>query len=207
MVDGQIRTTDVTSHSVLSAFLSVPRETFVPDSMKALAYIDEDLQVAPGRYLMDPSPLAKLLQLAEIGREDVVLEIGAGTGYVSALLARLAGSVVAVESDEQLAATAQANLAKVGAANVKVVHGPLEAGYAKDAPYNLIFFSGAVENVPEALFDQLHEVGRVIAVVGRGHSARAHVFVKAAGSVSTSSVFNASIKLLPGFEKAREFVF
>lgn len=207
MVDGQIRTTDVTSHSVLSAFLSVPRETFVPDSMKALAYIDEDLQVAPGRYLMDPSPLAKLLQLAEIGREDVVLEIGAGTGYVSALLARLAGSVVAVESDEQLAATAQANLAKVGAANVKVMHGPLEAGHAKDAPYNLIFFSGAVENVPEALFDQLHEGGRVIAVVGRGHSARAHVFVKATGSVSTSSVFNASIKLLPGFEKAREFVF
>lgn len=207
MVDGQIRTTDVTSHSVLSAFLSVPRETFVPDSMKALAYIDEDLQVAPGRYLMDPSPLAKLLQLAEIGREDVVLEIGAGSGYVSALLGRLAGSVVAVESDEQLAATAQANLAKVGAANVKVVQAPLEAGCPKDAPYDLIFFSGAVEHVPEALFDQLREGGRVIAVVGRGHSARAHVFVKAAGSVSTSSVFNASIKLLPGFEKAREFVF
>ncbi|BCH54663.1 protein-L-isoaspartate O-methyltransferase [Agrobacterium vitis] len=207
MVDGQIRTTDVTSHSVLSAFLSVPREAFVPDNLKALAYIDEDIQVAPGRYLMDPSPLAKLLQLAEIGRSELVLEIGAGTGYVSALLGKLAGAVFAVESDEQLASAAKSNLEKLGAANVTVVQCPLEAGYAKEAPYDLIFLSGSVEEVPPALFDQLRDGGRLIGVVGSGRAVRAHVFVKAGGSVSTSSLFNASIKPLPGFEKAREFVF
>ena len=109
MVDNQIRTTDVTSHSVLSAFLTVPREEFVPAKMRELAYIDADIQLAGGaepRYLMEPSPLAKLLQLAEVSKSDVVLEIGCGTGYASALLSLLASSVVALESDETLAAKA-----------------------------------------------------------------------------------------------------
>lgn len=207
MVDGQIRTTDVTSHSILSAFLSVPREAFVPDHLKPLAYIDEDLQIAAGRYLMDPSPLAKLLQLAAISADDLVLEVGAGTGYVSALLGRLAGAVVALESDVDMAAKAKALLAGVDAQNVTVVTGALQAGCAAEAPYDLIFINGAVEDVPSALFDQLREGGRLVTVVGQGHSARATLFVKAGGGISSTSFFNASIRQLPGFQKAREFVF
>src|SRR5262245_58966106 len=110
MVDGQIRTTDVTSHPILNAFLSVKREDFVADRLKPVAYIDNDLEIAPGRYMMAPSPLAKLLQLAEIQDTDVVLDLAAGTGYASALLSSLAGTVVALESDDTLADEARKNL-------------------------------------------------------------------------------------------------
>src|SRR6478609_4424928 len=136
MVDNQIRTTDVTSHTVLSAFLSVPRESFVPAKLKPLAYIDTDIALesedgAPtGRYLMEPSPLAKLLQLAAVTPEDSVLEIGCGTGYVSALLSQLAGKVVSLESDPSLATQASAALDALGCANVTVVNGDLEKGHA-----------------------------------------------------------------------------
>lgn len=207
MVDNQIRTTDVTSHSVQNAFLTVPREAFVPDAMKPLAYIDEDIQIAPGRYIMEPSPLAKLLQLGQIGKGDVVLEIGCGAGYTAALLSELAGSVVAIESDEALAAQATATLSNLGCDNVAVVTGDLEAGYAAEAPYDLIFVNGAVELVPETLIEQLREGGRLVAVVGYGNSARATVLVRASGTYSKSEYFNASVKPLPGFRRAAEFVF
>ncbi|MCL6707932.1 protein-L-isoaspartate O-methyltransferase [Pseudomonas sp. R2.Fl] len=207
MVENQIRTTDVTSHSVLNAFLTVPREAFVPDALKPLAYIDEDMQVAPGRYIMEPSPLAKLLQLGQIGKGDVVLEIGCGAGYAAALLSELAGSVVAIETDEALAAQATATLSKLGCDNVAVVTGPLEAGYPAEAPYDLIFINGAVEIVPETLIDQLREGGRLVAVVGYGNSARATVIVRAGGTYSKSEYFNAAVKPLPGFRRAVEFVF
>ncbi|SMC64438.1 protein-L-isoaspartate(D-aspartate) O-methyltransferase [Rhizobium sp. RU36D] len=213
MVDNQIRTTDVTSHSVLNAFLTVPREAFVPQSMRALAYIDEDMLVAPAtasspaRYIMEPSPLAKLLQLAAITKDDVVLEIGCGAGYAAALLSELAGSVVAVECDEALAAKAQATLSDLGHDNVAVVTGPLEKGYADEAPYDLIFVNGSVEHVPDALLQQLREGGRLVAVVGYGNAARAEVLLNSRGTISRSSHFNAAVKPLPGFAKAREFVF
>ncbi len=156
MVDNQIRTTDVTSHSVLNAFLSVPREAFVPANLRPLAYIDEDMQIAaaangqPARYIMEPSPLAKLLQLGAITKDDLVLEIGCGGGYTAALLSQIAGSVVAVECDESLAAKATATLADLGYDNVAVVTGDLAAGYANDAPYDVIFINGAVEEVPQS---------------------------------------------------------
>ncbi|MBO3760047.1 protein-L-isoaspartate O-methyltransferase [Ciceribacter sp. L1K22] len=207
MVDNQIRTTDVTAHSVLEAFLSVPREAFVSDAMKPLAYIDEDMQIAPGRYIMEPSPLAKLLQLAQIGEHDVVLEIGCGAGYAAAVLSQLAGSVVAIESDEALAAGATETLTKLGCDNVAVVTGPLEAGYPAEAPYDIIFVNGAVEIVPEALISQLREGGRLVAVVGYGNAARATVLVRAGESYSKSEHFNTSVKPLPGFRRAAEFVF
>ncbi len=211
MVDNQVRTTDVTSHSVLAAFLTVPRETFVPEKAKVLAYIDNDIEIAapasgnPGRFLMEASPLAKLLQLAAITKDDAVLEVGAGTGYTSALLSLIAGSVVALESDETLAAEAKANLA--GYANVQVATGPLEKGNAAGAPYDLIFINGSVEEVPAALLAQLQEGGRLVVVEGYGNAARAKVFVSERGAVSENVFFNASVKPLPGFAKAREFVF
>ncbi len=207
MVDNQIRTTDVTSHSVLSAFLSVPREVFVPEEKKALAYIDDDIQVAPGRFVMEPSPLAKLLQLAAITPDDFVLEVGAGTGYVAALLSNLASSVIALESDPELAAAASAALSEHGYDNVAVETGDLEAGHSDQAPYDVIFLNGAVEEVPAALFDQLRDGGRLVAVVGYGNSSSAKLHVKENGTVSERFAFNTSVKPLPGFRVAETFVF
>lgn len=213
MVDNQIRTTDVTSHSVLSAFLTVPREAFLPAHLKPLAYIDSDIEICPaapgavGRYAMEPSPLAKLLQLAAISKSDVVLEVGCGTGYVSALLSLLAGSVVALESDAALAADATATLAGLGYDNVAVVTGDLEKGYAAEAPYDLIFINGAVEEVPQAIFSQLREGGRLVTVEGYGNASRAKVIVHQQRAFSESAHFNTSVKPLPGFLKVKSFVF
>ncbi|QRM56920.1 protein-L-isoaspartate O-methyltransferase [Sinorhizobium sp. BG8] len=207
MVDNQIRTTDVTSHSVLNAFLTVQREEFVPAKSKALAYIDNDINLKSGRYLMEPSPLAKLIQLAAVQQGDVVLEIGCGTGYASAILSMLGGSVVALESDEELAAQATETLARLGYDNVAVVTGELEKGYAPEAPFDVIFVHGAVELVPEALLEQLRDGGRLVTVQGYGNASQARLYIRELGKTSERGVFNTSVKPLPGFRKAREFVF
>jgi protein-L-isoaspartate(D-aspartate) O-methyltransferase len=213
MVESQIRTTDVTSHSVLSAFLTVRREAFVPEKVAPLAYIDTDIEIAPAkpgspaRYIMQASPLAKLLQLAEITTEDAVLDVGAGLGYAAAILSRIAGAVVALESDDELAAKATANLTAEGCANVKVVKGDLEKGCSAEAPFDVIFLNGAVEVIPQALFDQLRDGGRLIAVTGSGNTSVAGIFVREGNSVSERFAFNTSVKPLPGFRKVAEFVF
>jgi protein-L-isoaspartate(D-aspartate) O-methyltransferase len=205
MIDSQIRTTDVTSHSILTAFFNVEREKFVADRLKSVAYIDNDLEIAPGRYMMAPSPLAKLLQLAGIAKTDTVLEIGAGAGYAAAILAQLAGSVVSVESHPTLLELARTNLQDVG--NVTVVDGDLAAGHAAKAPYDAIFVNGAVDIVPAALFDQLKEGGRLVVVIGEGLSSGARIFVREQGRHSERFAFNASVHRLPGFEKTPEFAF
>ena len=207
MVENQIRTTDVTSHSVLQAFLAVPREEFVPLHLKPLAYIDDDIEIAPGRYLMEASPLAKLLQLAQITKDDLVLEIGSGTGYVSALLSLLAGSVVSVESDESLSGPSIDKLSSLGYDNVAVVTSEMEKGCPAEAPFDLIFVNGAIEQVPAALLEQLRDGGRLVAVVGYGNAAQAKRLVKERGFVSESDHFNASVKPLPGFRREKSFVF
>ena len=213
MVENQIRTTDVTSHSVLNAFLTVPRENFVPEKSKLLAYIDNDIEIAPAaagkpaRFLMEASPLAKLLQLGAITKQDKVLDVGCGTGYASAILSRLADKVIALDSDEDLAAKTKANVAALGYDNVTVVTGDLEKGNAGNGPYDVIFINGSIEQLPQGLLDQLSEDGRLITVIGYGHAARATVFMRERGAVSENVFFNASIKPLPGFAKAKEFVF
>ncbi|WP_205925782.1 protein-L-isoaspartate O-methyltransferase [Rhizobium sp. P38BS-XIX] len=207
MVENQIRTTDVTSHSVLNAFFAVPRENFVPEKSKLLAYIDCDIEVAPGRFLMEASPLAKLLQLGAITKDDKVLDVGCGTGYVSAVLSLVAGQVVALESNDELAAQAKTNLAALGYNNVTVIGGDLEKGHASNAPYDVIFLNGSIEQLPQVLLDQLGEDGRLITVIGYGHAARATVFIRERGAFSENVFFNASIKPLPGFVKSKEFVF
>ncbi|AJY48263.1 protein-L-isoaspartate O-methyltransferase family protein [Martelella endophytica] len=213
MVENQIRTTDVTSHPVISAFLSVPREAFLPPEMKALAYIDEDIPVkaatpeSPARYMMEPSPLAKLVQLMDVDKEDVVLVVGAGEGYASAILSLLAGSVVAVESDADLAEAASQNFLELGYDNAAVVTGPLEEGCPSEAPYDVIFINGAVEYVPEAILEQLREGGRLVCVEGFGHAARAKVFRREDDIFSDTAFFNAAVKPLPGFVRPKEFVF
>lgn len=212
MVEGQLRTTDVSNVPLLDAMAEIPREAFVPGRRRVLAYIDEDLEIAaadgtPARYLMEPSPFAKLVQLAEVGPSDFVLDIGCGTGYSSAVLSRLATSVVALECDPVLAATATSNLTDLGYDNVAVVEGPLNEGYPSEAPYDVIFIGGAVEEVPDALLAQLKDGGRLVTVVGRGNAARAFLYVKDDGIVSSRPAFNAAVRPLPGFERKPAFEF
>ncbi len=213
MVDNQIRTTDVTSHPVLDAFLAVAREDFVPANYRALAYIDDDIPVAAdsdsadGRFVMEPSPLAKLLQLADVRKDDVVLEIGCSTGYVSALLSLLASSVVSLESDEALAEQATETLSRLGYDNVAVVTGDLAAGYKPEAPFDVIFLGGSVEELPKDLFDQLRDGGRLVVVEGHGNASRANLYVREGGFTAPRHGFNTSVKPLPGFEKAAAFEF
>ena len=213
MVDGQVRTTDVTSASLIDAMLSVPREIFVDAGQRDLAYIDEDIRISDGanggaaRYLMEPSPLAKLLQLAEIDASDSVLDVGCGTGYSAAILSQLARSVVALESDPALVEAAKSALSSLGCQNVTVVTGALPQGQAAKGPFNVIFIGGSVEEVPAVLLDQLAEDGRLVAVEGQGNSGVARLFFKAGGVVTGRRAFNAAIKPLPGFERIQAFEF
>ena len=207
MVDGQVRTTDVATPAITSAMLTVPREEFVPSHMRPLSYIDEDIQVAPGRYLMEPSPFAKLIQLAEIRPNDFVLDVGCGTGYSSAVISRIASSVVALENDPALAAAASETLSRLGYDNCAVVEGPLHEGLPAEAPFDVIFVGGAVDEVPQALLDQLREGGRLVVVVGEGNAGVATVYMKVDGVVSPRRAFNAAVRMLPGFRKEPAFRF
>ncbi|MCX8280817.1 protein-L-isoaspartate O-methyltransferase [Phyllobacterium sp. 0TCS1.6C] len=213
MVDNQLRTTDVTDKAVLQAFLAVPREKFVPSVREALAYIDDDVMVAtataetPARYLMQPSPFAKLVQLANVQPEDVVLDIGCATGYSAAVLSHLATSVIAVECDTNLAGQATSLLSSLGCDNVVVVTGQLENGYASEAPFDVIIIEGSVDYVPGPLFEQLKDGGRLVVVEGRGNSGKSMVYVKNEGIISGRRAFNSAVKPLPGFEKKPEFEF
>ena len=213
MVDSQLKTEGVTDPAVLAAFAVVPRERFVPPRLKPLAYVDNDLLIKSadgmggGRYLMEPAPLARLIQAATINRDDTVLVIGTGTGYSAAILAQLARGVAAVESDPGLAEQARRNLTGLDVENATVVTTPLAEGYPKGAPYDVILLDGAVEVVPESLLAQLHDGGRLVAVIGTGGAAQGTVFARSGDEIGSRPVFNAGIHLLPGFEKPEAFVF
>ncbi|MGE0499966.1 MAG: protein-L-isoaspartate O-methyltransferase [Rhizobiaceae bacterium] len=213
MVDGQLRTSDVNTAAILDAMDEVPREAFVGAARKSLAYIDEDIEVAPAsssspaRFLMEPAPFARMLQLADIGRGDFVLDIGCASGYSAAVISRIAGSVIALESDAALGDLAGSVLSSLGYDNVVVVEAPLALGYAAEAPYDVIVLEGAVDIIPAALFEQLREGGRLVAVEGRGNAGVARVYLKAGGTVSGRRGFNAAVKPLPGFEKTPAFEF
>lgn len=211
MVDGQLRTTGITDSRILSAMGSIPREAFLPSARRPLAYLDEDIDIptASGspRYLMEPAPFAKLVQLAAVRATDRVLDVGCGTGYSSAVLSRLAASVDGLECETDLADSARASLAKLGAGNVAVLDGALEDGYPQNAPYDVIVLGGAVDEVPEALFAQLDEGGRLVAVTGEGNAGIARICVKEGGVVSCRRTFNAAIRRLPGFRRAPVFEF
>lgn len=213
MVDGQVRTNNVTDLRIVSAMLEIPRERFVPANLKPLAYIDEDLLIrpaaagAPARYLLEPMTLARLVQLAGVEETDHVLDVGAGTGYSSAVLSHLAQQVVALDDDKALVGGATSTLADLGIANVAVLEGPLTAGWPAEGPYDVILLNGAVDVVPKALVEQLKDGGRIVAVIGRGGAGRATVMTKVGQSVSEQVAFNAAVPPLPGFEAKPRFVF
>lgn len=213
MVDSQVRANDVTDLRIVAAMLEIPRERFVPAALKSLAYIDDDLLIRPAaggqppRYLIEPMILAKLIHLADVHADALVLDVGAGTGYSAAILARLSQQVVALEDDAELVGAANAALSDLAITNVAVMQGALTAGWAPEAPYDVILLNGSVDVVPPALFGQLKDGGRLVAVVGRGGAGRAAVFTKVGDAISERVVFNAAIPTLPGFEAAPRFTF
>jgi len=210
MVDGQVRTADVTDLRLLAAMEDVARERFVPPEQAALAYLDRDVPVSAGgtrpvRYLLKPMVLSKLIQEAAISPADRVLDVGCASGYSSAVLARLAGSVVALEEDRALAAAAERALAEV--ANVKVVCGPLVTGWPLEEPYDVIVMQGATEVAPDALLRQLKDGGRLVCVFGTGPQRKATLYLRSNGETSGRPFFDAAASLLPGFVRKPAFVF
>ncbi len=207
MVDCQIRTSDVTNLEVLDAFLSVQREQFVPQELRQFAYLDEELALADGRYLIAGAPLARLIQAASIQPFDSVLDVGCATGYSTAIISRLCKHVTGLECSPALASAARATLASTGCSNAAIVEGPLEAGYAASAPYDVVFIGGSVAGLPDTLAGQLKNGGRLVVVEGTGNAAIARLYVNDDGTVSGRRLFNCAIPMLPGFERKPEFVF
>jgi protein-L-isoaspartate(D-aspartate) O-methyltransferase len=213
MVDGQVRTSDVTDPGLIGAMLDLPRESFLPPEKADLAYLDMDVAAAEQgrgrapRCLLKPMVFAKLVQAAEIDQTDHVLDVGCASGYSAAVLARLARSVVALEEDASLAERASELLASFGVRNVSVVTGPLSQGWPGRAPYDVILLNGASEIIPHGLCKQLKDGGRLVGVFGSGPAGKAMVYFSDHGEMSGRPVFDATAPMLPGFAKPAAFVF
>jgi protein-L-isoaspartate(D-aspartate) O-methyltransferase len=208
MVESQIRTNQVTDERLLTAFLELPRELFVPKAIQGIAYRDHDLRLTADRRMLAPMVLARLLQEAAVQPGDLAMVIGAGTGYSAATLSKLAGSVVALESDKALVAEAAQVLNRLAIDSVVLVEGPLTAGCPQQAPYNVILFEGSIGEVPAALADQLAEGGRIVAMVERpGGTARGTLFTRYAGQLSKRALFEAGAAPLKEFQPAPSFTF
>lgn len=206
MVDGQIRTADVTDHRVIEALLATPREDFVPEARRGLAYLDARVPLGPaGRAMLEPMTFARLLQLADPQDGERVLVVGCGLGYAAAVFAQLSGFVAALESDPALAADARGRLA--GLANVDVVEGPLPAGAPALAPFDLIFCDGAVSAGLGTLAGQLAPGGRIVAPAGEGRATKATVFRASEAGLAAARYFDAYGPALPGFERVEAFSF
>ena len=207
MVDGQVRTADVTDLRIQAAMLEIPRENFVPPALAPLAYLDLDLPVGEGgsRRLLKPMVLAKLIHAADVARSDGVLDVGCATGYGAAVLARIASQVVALEVDAGLAQAARSALA--GRHNVSLVTGPLSAGWPQGAPYDVILLEGATEVVPQTFLDQLKNGGRLVCVLSNGPGAKAMLYCRSGDELGGRPIFDANATVLPGFAKAPVFAF
>lgn len=210
MVDGQVRTSDVTDRRILDAMLTVPREVFVPATRQALAYLDLDLDVsegAPKRFLIKPALTGKLLQAAEIGEGDNVLVVGCATGYLAALVAKLAHQVTATECDPALAAKAKDAFASLGLANVTCKAAACTEGDPAAAPYDVIVLNGAAEVIPERVLGELKEGGRLVGVSAESKPPRAMIVTHTHGEFGHRTLFDAAAPVLPGLERAAAFVF
>ncbi|WP_417843059.1 protein-L-isoaspartate O-methyltransferase family protein [Thalassospira sp.] len=208
MVENQVRANKVTDPLVIAAMEEVPRELFLPENKRGVAYVDEDISIGNGRYAIEPMVIARLMQIAEIATTDVALVIGAGYGYACALVSRVAETVVAVESDTAMAQTAEKIMQDNNYDNVIVVEGDVVTGYAKQSPYNVILLDGAVAEVPEAILGQLAEGGRLLAVVREPNKVGvARLYEREHGVIGHRDLFDANVPYLPGFEPVESFVF
>lgn len=210
MVESQVLTSDVTDHRILRAMRELPRELFVPAPLAGLAYMDEAVPLTPPgpdrRWLLAPRVAAKLLQLADIGDDAHVLDVGSGSGYSAALLGRLARSVIALEGNEALASAARRNLAELGIGNVTLVSGSLVEGWPGKAPYDAILVQGSISQTPEDLLDQLKDGGRLVAVVNGEGIGKATIWRRLGRSMDSREAFDAQAPELPEFRKAPAFV-
>ncbi|QDL90711.1 protein-L-isoaspartate O-methyltransferase [Paroceanicella profunda] len=207
MVDCQIRPSDVTLYPIIAAMLEVPREKFVPVDLRDVAYVGEHVTIAENRVLLDPRVFAKMLDAVNPGPDALVLDIAPGCGYSSAVLARLAAAVVAVEEDPDFARVAAAALSETGADTVMVENGPHVAGAAAQGPFDLVFINGGVEQVPQAIIDQVKPGGQIIAIFVDGPYGQCRVGTCGNASVAWRNVFDATAPVLLGFAKEQEFAF
>lgn len=205
MVDTQVRPSDVTSFPIIDAMLSVPREAYLPDDKREAAYADANIDLGGGRVVLEPRTIAKMLEALDIQPSEVVLDLGCGLGYTTALMARMAEFVVGVEDDAARAEEAQATLSDQGVDNAAVVAGPLAEGAPKSGPYDVIVLQGAAEHVPDALLDQLKEGGRIGLIRAEGRLGEVRVGYKLDGGMTWRRAFNAGAPVVPGFEKHRAF--
>ncbi len=206
MVDTQVRPSDVTKFPIIAAMLDVRREVFVPEAMREAAYVGENVDLGGGRVVLEARTLAKLLDALDIQPTELVLDIGCGYGYSSAVIAHLAEVVIAVEADETMAAEAQRRLANEGVDSAVVVTGPLNRGAVKHGLYDAVVLQGGVEEVPAAIIDQIRDGGRIAAVFMAGPLGKAMIGYKQDGRVTWRFAFNATAPVLPGFAASRGFV-
>jgi protein-L-isoaspartate(D-aspartate) O-methyltransferase len=207
MIDSQIRTNKVTDSTVIAALAGLPRELFVADSHRKLAYIDRPVPMGAGRRMMEPMYLARLLQVAEPQPKAKALVVGAGTGYAAAILSKLVAKVTALESAAELAARARTILGGLGLGNVSVVEGELTAGRPNEAPFDFILIDGAVETLPDALTAQLAEGGTLATIVMKGSIGQGVLVARADGVLTRREIFDAETDVLPGFTRPQGFVF
>lgn len=208
MVENQVRPNRVTDPLVVAALSELPREAFLPEALRGIAYVDEDIPLGGGRVLIKPMAAALIVQAADIAPSDVVLDVGCAVGYTAAVASRMASTVFALESDPSLAESARQVLASLDCATVSVVEGPLNAGYPAQAPFDAILFDGAVPQVPDALFDQLAEGGRLVAVIsGQTGIGKGTIFLKTGGVVARREAFDVAIPVLSEFVPAPTFRF
>lgn len=207
MVDCQVRPSDVTRYPIILAMLDVPREDYVPEARRTVAYLGEHVPLAPGRVLLDPRVFAKMLDAIDIGPQDLVLDVGAGLGYSAAVIARMAEAVIASEEDPTLGAEAEAALAAHGVDNAMVEVAPLAAGVPAHGLYDAIVVEGGVERLPPAISDQLKPGGRIVAIFMDGALGQARLGVRTEAGIAWRRIFDATAPVLPGFaaEKAFEF--
>jgi len=209
MVEGQIKPNRVTDVRLMERFGEVPRERFVPGPLRATAYVDEDLPIGGGRYMMEPMVLARLLDAADLAPSDIVLTLGAGSGYAAAIMAGLCSTVVGIEPEQALVSRATETLADLQIDNAVIIEGDLSAGYPDQAPFNVIVFEGAIASVPENVLSQLADDGRLVAVVndGRGGLGDASLWLKTSAGVGKRPLFEAGTPHLPGFTPIPTFEF
>lgn len=205
MVDTQVRPSDVTKFPIIDAMLNVPREMFVPDAMREAAYSDGNIDLGTGRVLLEPRTLAKMLDALNVNADELVLDVGSGLGYSSAVVARMAQAVVALEDDEDTTNEAQSVLMEAGADNVVVHTGALADGAAEHGPYDVILIQGGVAELPDNLVNQLKDGGRIACLFMQGALGAVRIGYKSGGAVSWRFEFNAAAPVLPGFEKQAAF--
>lgn len=205
MVEGQIRPNRITHQVLIEAMRDIPREAFVPDDQKAFAYCDENIPLDGGRVILSPLTTATLLQAASITENDSVLIVGCGTGYLSVLVAKIAGSVIAIDDNPLFTEVAEENAKDFDILNITFHNGPLTKGYPKHAPYSLIIIEGAVQDVPARLTDQLEDEGRLITILDEGESGNLVIYKKIGGKIAHMPLFSMGAPLIHDFAKQREF--